>query len=135
MRFKLRLHLEIDGILASHQFTTYSRVVQTAQAISNILEIDQTFKQCAKPSGKQKWNGSNKEKWNGKNKKINIGSSFGQTVSLSPKCNKTHKGKCLFGNNVCYRCGKQIILLKTEKKPSRRKITSKKRKGIAKLLL
>ncbi|XP_022853829.1 uncharacterized protein LOC111375262 [Olea europaea var. sylvestris] len=34
-RFKLELRPEIGGILASHQFTIYSQVLQTAQAISN----------------------------------------------------------------------------------------------------
>lgn len=38
-RFELELHPEIGGILASHQFTTYNRVLQIAQAISNRLEL------------------------------------------------------------------------------------------------
>ncbi|XP_022852531.1 uncharacterized protein LOC111374134 [Olea europaea var. sylvestris] len=72
-RFELGLHLEIGGILASHQFTTYSRLLLAAQAISNRLEIDQTPQQGAEPSRKRKWNGSNKEKGEGQNKKANFG--------------------------------------------------------------
>ncbi|XP_022849480.1 uncharacterized protein LOC111371632 [Olea europaea var. sylvestris] len=40
-RFELGLRPEIGRIMASHQFTTYRRVLQTAQAISNRLEMDQ----------------------------------------------------------------------------------------------
>ncbi|XP_022867946.1 uncharacterized protein LOC111387607, partial [Olea europaea var. sylvestris] len=68
-RFELGLHPWIGGILASHQFTTYSRVLQTTQAISNRLEIDKTLQQGAESSGKRKWNESNEEKGKGHNKK------------------------------------------------------------------
>ncbi|XP_022856725.1 uncharacterized protein LOC111377829 [Olea europaea var. sylvestris] len=53
-RFELRLRPEIGGIMASHEFTTYSQVLQRAQAIANRLGLDQTTQESTEFSGKRK---------------------------------------------------------------------------------
>ncbi|XP_022883225.1 uncharacterized protein LOC111399977 [Olea europaea var. sylvestris] len=60
--------------------------------------------------GKQKWNGPNKENGFGQFKKANTGSGSrkpNKIIPQCPKCNKVHSGECLFGKNVCYRCGQE----------------------------
>ncbi|XP_022875737.1 uncharacterized protein LOC111394207 [Olea europaea var. sylvestris] len=132
-RFELELRPEIGGILVSHQFTTYSRVLQTVQAISNRLEINQTPQQGTDPSRKRKWNGSNEEKGEGQNKKANFRSSFEQVVPPCPKCKKMHRGECLFGKHVCYRRGKTKHISKNCKKDLSKKNDESERKGKARV--
>ncbi|XP_022851446.1 uncharacterized protein LOC111373178 [Olea europaea var. sylvestris] len=132
-RFELGLRPEIGGIMASHQFTTYRRVLQTVQTISNRLEMDQIPQQGAELSGKWKWNGSNKGKGEGQNKKINFGSSFGQAIPPCPKCNKMHSGECLFGKHVCYRCGKTGYISKNCKEDPLKKNDEQEKKGNARI--
>ncbi|XP_022871068.1 uncharacterized protein LOC111390283 [Olea europaea var. sylvestris] len=118
--------------MASHQFTIYSQVLQTTQAISNRLEIDQTSQQGAESSGKRKWNGSNEEK-GGQNKKVNIGSNFGRVISPCSKCNRMHGGECLFGKHVCYRCGKTDHISKNCKEDPLKKNDEPEKKGNARV--
>ncbi|XP_022863082.1 uncharacterized protein LOC111383233 [Olea europaea var. sylvestris] len=110
-RFELGLRPEIAGIMASHEFTSYSQVLQRAHAISNRLEIDQTTQENTEFSGKRKWNGPNEGKGNGQNKRTSFERWSGSSkpnniVTPCPKYNKTHRGECWYGKNVCYRCGK-----------------------------
>ncbi|XP_022880812.1 uncharacterized protein LOC111398090 [Olea europaea var. sylvestris] len=83
--FELGLRPKIGGILASHQFTTYSRVLKTAQTISNRLEIDQTPQQGVESLGKRKLNGSNEGKREGPNKK-HVYYRCGKTWYISKNC-------------------------------------------------
>nr|AXI69408.1 Reverse Transcriptase [Olea europaea subsp. europaea] len=60
--------------------------------------------------GKRKWNGQDKGKGKWQNKKANGGANANKSIvpviEPCPKCGKTHRGVCLQGKNVCFRCGK-----------------------------
>ncbi|XP_022889323.1 uncharacterized protein LOC111404801 [Olea europaea var. sylvestris] len=137
-RFKLRLRPEIGGIIASHEFTTSSQVLQRAQAISNQLELDQTTQESIEFSGKRKWNGPNEGKRNGQNKRASFERQSGSSkpnnvLTHCPKCNKARRGECLHGKNVCFQCGKQGHIATNCQEPSPKRDNDQSKKGPARV--
>ncbi|XP_022849814.1 uncharacterized protein LOC111371889 [Olea europaea var. sylvestris] len=137
-RFELGLRPEIGGIIASHEFTTYSQVLQRAQAIANRLELDQTTQESTEFSGKRKWNGTNEGKGNGQNKRASFerrleSNKPNSVLTPCPKCNKAHRGECLYGKNVCYRCGKQGHIATNCQEPPPKRDNDQSKKGPARV--
>ncbi|XP_022851618.1 uncharacterized protein LOC111373334 [Olea europaea var. sylvestris] len=137
-RFELRLRPEIGGIIASHEFTTYIQVLQRAQAIANRLELDQTTQENTEFSGKRKWNGTNEGKGNGQNKRASFerrleSNKPNSVLTPCPKYNKAHRGECLYGNNVCYRCGKQGHIATNCQEPPPKRDNDQSKKGPARV--
>ncbi|XP_022852772.1 uncharacterized protein LOC111374352 [Olea europaea var. sylvestris] len=59
--------------------------------------------------GKRKWSDQSKNRHNWHNKRPSTGVRIGGTsgsIIPCPKCNKLHRGECLLGKNMCFRCGK-----------------------------
>ncbi|KAL2486451.1 Pepsin-retropepsin like protein [Abeliophyllum distichum] len=60
------------------------------------------------------------ENGNGQNKKANNGSrssKLNEVIPPCPKYNRNYRGECLYGKNVCYRCGKSGHIVRNFKKP------------------
>ncbi|XP_022858150.1 uncharacterized protein LOC111379056 [Olea europaea var. sylvestris] len=129
---------EIGGIMASHEFTTYCQVLQQAQAIANRLELDQTTQESTEFSGKRKWNGTNEGKGNGQNKRASFerrleSNKPNNVLTPCPKCNKAHRGECLYGKNVCYQCGKQGHIATNCEEPLPKRDNDQSKKGPARV--
>ncbi|KAL2533082.1 Pepsin-retropepsin like protein [Abeliophyllum distichum] len=95
--------------MAAQQYTTYAEALRQRQEISTRLGLKEKILLSFEVSIKREWNEPYAENRNGQNKKANngSGSSKPNEVILScPKCSRTHRGECLYRNNMCYRCGK-----------------------------
>ncbi|XP_022854046.1 uncharacterized protein LOC111375453 [Olea europaea var. sylvestris] len=109
-RFENGLRPEISMIIMSHRFTLSREMLESAHAISYQRTSFEQYAQQSKDSfGKRKWSDQRKNRCNWQNKRPSTGIRIsGTSGSITPcsKCNKLHKGECLLGKNVCFRCGK-----------------------------
>ncbi|XP_022857004.1 uncharacterized protein LOC111378068 [Olea europaea var. sylvestris] len=114
-RFEQGLNPDISMILVSHRFTSYRKMLERAHAIWYLkTSTEQYSKLFNQPDnrnmGKRKWNGQDKGKSKWQNKKanggVNANKSIVPVIEPCPKCGKTHRGVCLQGKNVCFRCDK-----------------------------
>ncbi|XP_022873085.1 uncharacterized protein K02A2.6-like [Olea europaea var. sylvestris] len=109
-RFENGLHPEIGMIIMSHRFTSYCEMLERAHAISyQRTTFGQYAQQSRESLGKRKWSDQNKNRRNLQNKRpsteVHIGGTSG-SITPCPKCNKLHRGECLLGKNMCFRCDK-----------------------------
>ncbi|CAA2998901.1 uncharacterized protein LOC111395025 [Olea europaea subsp. europaea] len=114
-RIEQGLNSDISMILMSHSFTTYREMLERAYTIwyqkTSAEQHCQLFNQPDNGNmGKRKWNGQDKGKGKWQNKKANGGASASKSmvpiIAPCSKCGRTHRGECLQGKNVCFRCGK-----------------------------
>ncbi|XP_022847556.1 uncharacterized protein LOC111370081 [Olea europaea var. sylvestris] len=100
--YKRGLRPEIKQIVSSHDLTTFQAVVKKAQIVtySGVKLINQGQRN---DFGKRKWQDKNKN--SGQFKKQTIVGQSSNPPSQCPKCNKFHRGECLYGKYVCYKCG------------------------------
>ncbi|XP_022872136.1 uncharacterized protein LOC111391204 [Olea europaea var. sylvestris] len=114
-------------------------MLERAHAISYQRNTFEQYSQQGKESwGKRKWNDQSKDRRNWLNKRPSTGVYIGGTngtVTPCPKCNKSHRGKCLFGKNICFRCGKpgHISLNCTEPPRKKNDDQDKNKKGKARV--
>lgn len=111
-RFERGLRSEIRKIVSSHELPTYREVVRKAQAVA-YASVKYGGQGSENEQGKRKWRNHNQDQnangSNASNKKPNNKPNGGQTsgfTPLCPKCQKPHRGECLWGKGVCYKCGK-----------------------------
>ncbi|XP_022897718.1 uncharacterized protein LOC111411415 [Olea europaea var. sylvestris] len=124
-RFENGLRPEIGMIIKSHRFTSYREMLERAHTISYQRNRFEQYSQQGKESwGKRKWNDQSKDRRNWPNKRpstgVHIGGTNG-TITPCPKCNKSHRGECLFGKNICFRCGKPAYISLNCTEPPRKK--------------
>ncbi|GAV91706.1 zf-CCHC domain-containing protein [Cephalotus follicularis] len=104
-RFSYGLKHYIRRLVIAQDLQTYDAVLRCALRI----EIDSKRyqqKRTEQGHGKRKAGESS----NNKNKKAR--SDGGQDLKICQECGKGHRGKCLYGTGVCYKCGKQGHLAK-----------------------
>ncbi|CAA3026430.1 uncharacterized protein LOC111385529 [Olea europaea subsp. europaea] len=110
-RFERGLRTDIRKAVVVFQLGTYQRVLEKAQVYA--FDDDQTGESSKQQTGsldKRKWYDNNKRNGKGPNKKgrteIDANVRDKNPRPLCPKCQKPHKGECLVGKGVCYKCGK-----------------------------
>ncbi|KAL2490560.1 Pepsin-retropepsin like protein [Abeliophyllum distichum] len=106
--------------MAAQQYTTYAEALRRAQTISTGLGLEEKILPNYEVSKKRDWNESNTENRNGQNKKANNGSGSSKpnvVILPCPKCSRTHRGECLYGKNVCYRCDKLCHIVQNCQEP------------------
>ncbi|GAV73715.1 zf-CCHC domain-containing protein [Cephalotus follicularis] len=104
-RFSYGLKHYIRRLVIAQDLQTYDAVLRCALRI----EIDSKRyqqKRTDQGHGKRKAGESS----DNKNKKAR--SDGGQDLKICQECGKGHRGKCLYGTGVCYKCGKQGHLAK-----------------------
>ncbi|GAV88306.1 hypothetical protein CFOL_v3_31729 [Cephalotus follicularis] len=111
-RFCKGLKSYIRRLVIAQDLQTYDAVLRCALRI----EIDnQRYQQRRAEQGQGKRKTS--ESSNSKHKKAR--SDGGQDSKICQECGKRHRGKCLYGTGVCYKCGKQghLAVNKDQTKP------------------
>jgi hypothetical protein len=113
-RFERGLRSDVRQIVSSHELPTYREVVKKAQAVAYAggRTVSQGPQYEQRNLGKRKWQGPSRNQNQNRNqpfvKRPNPGPTGRQMpniISPCPKCQRMHKGECLFGKGVCYKCG------------------------------
>ncbi|XP_057775343.1 uncharacterized protein LOC130994315 [Salvia miltiorrhiza] len=109
-RFENGLRPEIGGHLAALNITSYSKILERAQAVASRLKLDNSVARPQHTGGKRRWDDREKKRNNQAEKKprSNMGDNQGFVPNkpLCPRCQRHHFGECRYGENVCYRCHK-----------------------------
>ncbi|XP_057779913.1 uncharacterized protein LOC130998515 [Salvia miltiorrhiza] len=108
--FENGLRPEIGGHLAALNITSYSEILERAQAVASRLKLDISVARSQHTGGKRQWDDRDKKRSNQPEKKprSNMGDNQGFVPNkpLCPRCQRHHFGECRYGENVCYRCHK-----------------------------
>ncbi|KAL2526134.1 Pepsin-retropepsin like protein [Abeliophyllum distichum] len=122
--------------MAAQQYTTYAEALRRAQAISTRLGLEEKILLSSEVSKKREWNEPYAENGNGQNKKANNGSGSrksNEVIPPCPKCSRTHGGECMYGKNVCYRCGKSGHIVQNCQEPPPKRDNKKGKGGEARV--
>lgn len=108
-RFENGLRPEISCILAGFGSLTYAETLDRAQKIEYRAQPNNVNQKPADPAriGKRKW-GDGEPNDGGNNKQMRMGEGSDpntrETKPLCLTCGNNHKGECLVGKGVCFRC-------------------------------
>ncbi|XP_022848712.1 uncharacterized protein LOC111371014 [Olea europaea var. sylvestris] len=116
-------------------------LINLRESLNNFLEIDQKLiRQCEKALNfQERGNGMGRTRIKEMDKTRGLVLKGGQSQAsrimflLSVKCNKTHRGKCWYGKNVCYRCGKHGHIATNCHEPPPKRENKQSKKGAAKV--
>lgn len=104
-RFEYGLRPEIGGILAGQgATTTFSEVVERAQAIATRLNVDNS---APRNNGKRRLEDQGDDENHEPEKRPKVDDDNQATLTrkpLCPQCQKRHNGRCYDGQNVCFYC-------------------------------
>ncbi|XP_057808412.1 uncharacterized protein LOC131022884 [Salvia miltiorrhiza] len=102
-RFENGLRPEIGGHLAALNITSYSEILERAQAVASRLKLDNSIARPQHTGGKRQWDDRDKKRSNQPEKKprSNMGDNQGfmPNKPLCPRCQRHHFGECRYGEN------------------------------------
>ncbi|XP_057808695.1 uncharacterized protein LOC131023168 [Salvia miltiorrhiza] len=109
-RFENGLRPEIGGHLAALNITSYSEILERAQAVASRLKLDNSVVRPQHTGEKRHCDDRDKMRNSQPEKKSRSDVGDDQELAphkpLCPRCQRYHFGECKSGENVCFRCHK-----------------------------